>query len=412
MKKVLLGTLAVLTLAACSKDEVVQQNPNDAISFEIAANNAVSRAKDGYCNAVKPDNFDVWAKVGEINYFAQTNYSLQSGTWKITDSNVRYWPDDAVDFFAAKNYIGATTDPETGAAIDPATSITWAFNNTAPLTINNFQVEHDPADQKDFIYAVTYGATKSASPAPLNFRHGLCEVVFKAQNLNTNIYVEVTGVKVMNVQNNGTFKFPTSTTSGNLVDEDNPQDKPFTGTQGTWTTTPSSLDSYTVTFAPVPVSQVATSINAASLTYDFDGTEPGARYSKNALYLMEQQSTALWNGTADLMSGSPLKYKKDCGAYLILTCSIWNVAAGNGAALDATAKTKEVLLWNNKDIAVKLPALAWKHGRKYVYTFKFTADGNGGTNPDDMEPVFTPIVLDVTVDDFVGETDTPITMEK
>lgn len=304
MKKVLLGTLAVLTLAACSKDEVVQQNPNDAITFEIAANNAVSRAADGYCNAVKPGDFDVWAKVGEKNYFAQTNYSLQSGTWKITDSNVRYWPDEEVDFFAAKNYIGATTDP--------ATSITWAFNNTAPLTINNFQVEHDPANQKDFIYAVTYSATKSASPAPLNFRHGLCEVVFKAQNLNKNIYVEVTGVKVMNVQNNGTFKFPTSTTSGNLVDEDNPQNTPFTGTQGTWTTVPASLDSYTVTFDAVPVSQVATSAAAASLTYNFDadlvdGKQP--RYSKNALYLMEQQSTALWNGTADLMSGSPLTYK-------------------------------------------------------------------------------------------------------
>ena len=50
MKKVLLGTLAVLTLAACSKDEVIQQNPNDEITFTAVTNKAVSRAADGYCN--------------------------------------------------------------------------------------------------------------------------------------------------------------------------------------------------------------------------------------------------------------------------------------------------------------------------------------------------------------------------
>ena len=64
----------MLTLAACSKDEVVQQNPNDAISFDVVTNKAVSRAADGYCNNKKPDDFDVWAKVGTTNYFGKTNY--------------------------------------------------------------------------------------------------------------------------------------------------------------------------------------------------------------------------------------------------------------------------------------------------------------------------------------------------
>ena len=400
-------------MAACSKDEVIQQNPNDEITFEIAANNAVSRAADGYCNAVKPGDFDVWAKVGTTNYFAQTNYSLKDGTWKITDSNVRYWPDEAVDFFAAKNYTGAEETPAT---------VTWSYGATAPaaaLTLTDFIVEKDPSKQKDFIYAVTYGATKSASPAPLNFRHGLCEVVFKAQNLNKKIYVEVTGVKVQNVQNKGTFAFPTASTNDKFnVDEDNPQDTKFQGQQGTWTTVTSSLDSYTVTFDAVPVSQTGTKTEAASLTYKFDADKIGEvqpRYSKNALYLMEQQSTELWDGSTALkkeVEGSKV-YDTTCGAYLILTCSIWNVADGSGKALNASDKADEVLLWNNKDIAVKLPALAWKHGRKYVYTFVFTADGNGGTNPDDMKPVFTPIKLDVKVDDFVDDGTVPdIEMKK
>ena len=410
MMKVLLGTLAVLTLAACSKDEVVQQNPNDAITFSVVTNKAVSRAADGYCNAVLPPNFKVWAKQGTKNYFAGEKYVRDgSTTHYVIEGPTRYWPESGtIDFFAALNYEGAS-----------ASTVTWdATSATEPAVISNFVVPNAVANQKDFIYAVLTGADKTSkdnglATTKLNFRHGLCEVVFKAQNLNKNIYVEVTGVKVQNVQNKGTFKFPIASTNDKTnVDVDNPQDTEFQGEQGTWTTVPASLDSYNVTFDAVPVSQVATSAAAASLTYDFDGTEPGARYSKNALYLMEQQSTALWDGSTALMSGSPLEYKKDCGAYLILTCSIWNVADGDGKELDAAAKAKEVLLWDNKDIAVKLPALAWKHGRKYVYTFKFTADGNGGTNPEDMTPVFTPIVLDVTVDDFVAETDTPVSMVK
>ena len=75
MKKVLLGTLAVLTLAACSKDEVVQQNPNDAITFSVVTNKAVSRAADGYCNKSLPGDFQVWAEVGNKNYFAQAQIS-------------------------------------------------------------------------------------------------------------------------------------------------------------------------------------------------------------------------------------------------------------------------------------------------------------------------------------------------
>ena len=70
MKKVLLGTLAVLTLAACSKDEVIQQNPNDEITFSVVTNKAVSRAADGYCNNAKPKDFQVWAEVGNKNYSA------------------------------------------------------------------------------------------------------------------------------------------------------------------------------------------------------------------------------------------------------------------------------------------------------------------------------------------------------
>ena len=74
MKKVLLGTMAVLTLAACSKDEVIQQNPNDEITFSVTTNKAISRASEGFCNKSLPGDFQVWAEVDNNTYFAQERY--------------------------------------------------------------------------------------------------------------------------------------------------------------------------------------------------------------------------------------------------------------------------------------------------------------------------------------------------
>lgn len=385
----------MLTLAACSKDEVVQQNPNDAISFSIVTNKAVSRAHDGYCNEAKPGDFDVWAKVGATNYFAKTNYSLQDGTWKITDSNVRYWPDGEVDFFAAKNYSGATS-------VAPAWNATVA-SPASPLTITGYQVEAEPGNQKDFIYAVNMGAKKSVNPtAPLNFRHALSQIEFMAKNENQNIYVTVQGVKVYNVKNTGNFEFPILSTDGKVGEHnEGTYNDNFTGrNQGTWSSQSGSA-TYTIKtkaaddVADAEVALLGNAAEASSLTVS-DPT--GKEYNSQTLYVMPQDVTA-WAG-----SGKP---GDSSDAYFVLDCKIWNVAAGNGTA----ATAEDVQLWDgSKEIAVCIPASTeWEQGKRYVYTFRFTKDGNGGTDPEG-NPVFTPITLSVTVDDFVkgADVDTPM----
>ena len=111
--------------------------------------------------------------------------------------------------------------------------------------------------------------------------------------------------------------------------------------------------------------------------------------------------TNVWSG-----SGEPT-----AGAYFLVKTKIWNVAAGDGTRATAT----DVVLWggtNGKDIAVPMPAdTNWEPGKRYVYTFRFTTAGNGGTNPDDGKPVLIPITLDVKVDDFVDGTGATIDME-
>lgn len=406
MKKVLLGTLAVLTLAACSKDEVVQQNPNDAISFTATTGKAVSRAADGYCNEAKPGEFDVWAKVGATNYFAKTNYSLQDGTWKITDSNVRYWPDGAVDFFAAKNYNGAATP-----TVQPAWNATVA-SPESPLTITGYQVEAEPGDQKDFIYAVNMGATKATATAPLNFRHALSQIEFMAQNENKNIYVTVQGVKVVNVKNTGNFAFPINSTDDKVgVHNGGAYDNDFVGKhQGKWTGQ-SGTATYTIKTKNAAdtdnadVKLLGRATEASSLTVS-DPT--GKEYNSQTLYVMPQ-NVDVWDGT-----GTPLDAKNTGDgdpytkhAYFVLNCKIWNVAAGDG-----TEDTSGVQLWNGtQDIAVCIPAgTIWEQGKRYVYTFKFTKNGNGGIDPSG-NPVFTPIKLSVTVDDFVKGTEPTVEMK-
>lgn len=389
----------MLSLAACSNEEVLQKNEvNQEIGFTAVTGKALSRAADGFSNGTLPGDFQVWAKQGTTSYIEGQTFTKSGAIYSTNPA--RYWPSGTLDFFAAKNFEGATATPA---------SVTWnalATTPASPAIISNFIVENDVTKQHDFIYAVNMGQAKptGGTAAPLNFRHGLAQVVFRAQNLNPNISIEITGVKVMNVQNKGTFTFPIAPTTPNVVDDKNPQDASLAGKQqGSWVVDHSSLDSYTVTFPAVKVTK-NNSAKPVSLTYNFKSSTE--RYNAGSLYLMEQDGTELWDGTSALMESGA--YKNNCGAYLILTCSIWNVAAGDGNE----KTTSDVILWENKDIAVKLPSLAWKHGYKYVYTFKFTETGNGGTDPGTLNPVFTPIELSVTVDDFAEETKTNVPMTK
>lgn len=420
MKKVLLGTLAVLTLAACSKDEVVQQNPNDAISFDVVTNKAVSRAEDGYCNADKPGDFDVWAKVGSgssaKNYFAQTNYHEDGGSWVITSTDgVRYWPNNPVDFFAAKNYYHG---------VDAEHDIVWDPTGANPLVINNYQVESTPGEQTDFIYAVNMEATKATPKATLNFRHALAQIEFMAQNENKKIFVEVTGVKVVNVADKANFTFPVKSTheyqDGETTKNDNFQDHNQGNdasydkrNRGTW-----SLATGTATYEMKATDgdgevtkEVLGNNTAVALTTE---DKTGKEYSDQTLYVMPYDfkatgAVAPWDGT-----GKP-EYAKNTGdsddytkhAYFVLTCKIYNVAAGDG-----TKDVSGVVLYDN-DIAVCIPSnTKWEQGKRYVYTFKFTKDGNGGIDTEG-KPVFTPITLSVTVDDFAnGGVDDPVNMKK
>lgn len=377
-KHLVLGALAVLSLAACTKSEVVELNKGNEISLTAVTGKNLTKAADGYCNKAMPADFDVWAATDGKKYFEAQTYTRDGSTNTYKSTNARYWPTTDVDFFAAKNYGGSATLTAT----DPTS-----------LAVADYTVPTIVADQKDFIYAVKKGAKKADGAAALNFRHALSQIEFQAKNSNSGIYVEVTGVTVKQVYSKGNFSVNVATTN-NFVDHTlGAADTDNRSGRCTWAGQDAKAD-YAISFDAVALGSEATSLSVT----DPDGKE----YNANTMYLIPQTVPDLWAVPTPPTTPTPVPTTGK--AYFEITAKIWNVA---GAAVD---KNNDVVLHNGK-IAVPIPgSTTWQDGLRYVYTFNFTTYGTGGVDPGTGDPVLTPIELTVSVDDFVdaGNTDVEV----
>ena len=386
MKRFFFGAFGLLALASCSNDELTSVNRDgDEIAFSVVTNSA-TRAADVYCNNNKPSGFNVWATFNGQTYINGDNVQYQGGKW-VNTSGTRYWPDGEVSFFAHVN------------AGD-------AFNwNGGQPQIENFTVGTDVATQQDLLYAVKTASKGTDGKAELNFRHALSQIVFQAKNTNPNLYVEISGVSVCKVKNQGTFTYPTDDTSDKVGEHNDGASIDYsTQKWGSWST--NGTQQYDVTFNAVQLngSKTATSV---SLT---NTNETAKAYDKVMLLL--PQSSTKWDVGTNATTGKP---EDQTGTYFLVKCQIYNVA---GTTVN---KNTDVCLWGNggaEDVAIPV-ALNWEQGKKYIYTFVF-GDGNGGydpdPDPDDPDPkptpVLVPITFEVTVDDFVPVGNQDIEMDK
>lgn len=368
-------------LVSCSKEEVIDVNHDgDEITFDVVTNSA-TRAADVYCNNNMPEGFYVSAISDGQTYIDKDQIANEDGSW-VNKSGVRYWPATPVDFYAYYNDNG---------------SYQWSVaEGKAVAKFVNFEVNNIVADQKDLIYAVKTNQSKPGedaanTPVALNFRHALSQVVFQAKNTNANLYVEISGVDVVNVGNTNTFTFPSVDTDKNIVDHEGATADYPAGADGwgTWAELTSGTASYAVAFDAVAVKG---DNNVVALTTTDDGAKDG-EFNANTMLLLPQTTTA-WDAESKLGDTT--------GSYFLVNCIIKNVKDGSGVAGD-----DDVYLWGAANAPKKLAipvAFNWEQGKKYIYTLVF-GEGNGGYEPDPEDPtpdpVLVPITFTVTVDDFV-----------
>lgn len=411
MKKFLFGTAGLLLIAAsCSKNEDVEVNQDgNEIQFSVVANNA-TKATNIYCNNNKPSEFTVFAESDGKTYIDGDKITSTDGNTWVNESGTRFWPNEsAVDFYAVVNG-----------------NIDWnPAAETSPASIVDYTVSTDVTKQNDLLYAVKMeqkrGETAENTEAvTLNFRHALSQIVFQAKNTNENLYVEISGVEIVNVADQNTFTFPTKDTDNEKLVDDNhdgtfDSDKYSTANWGVWNElAPESGAAgdivYPVTFTTVAVPGKNTGAPIVNLTNNVYTSEGKEEFNTNALLLLPQTSNA-WKPKDVPAPG--LEGNASNGSYFLVNCAIWNVA-GN-----VINKETDVQLWGTDGQCRKaaIPvAIDWEQGKKYIYTFVF---GEGGgydpddpdpEDPDKPDPVLIPITFEVTVDDFVSVVNPDIDM--
>lgn len=379
----------MLALASCSNDELTSVNRDgDEIAFSVVTNSA-TRAADVYCNQNPPSGFKVWATYDNATYINgdEITHDVINNKW-VNNDGTRYWPNEGnVTFYAHVN-----ADNE----------FTW--NEGSNVQIKDFTVGTTVAEQKDLLYAVeTASKTSEGGKAQLNFRHALSQIVFQAQNKNSKLYVEISGVSVCKVNNQGTFTYPTSDTEDKVGEhnENGSIDYEKQG-WGNWTAT-SGTEKYSVNFEVVK-------LNGNGEVKSLTNTNETDKAYNNVMLLLPQTTTA-WDVT-NQTTGHP---ENQAGTYFLVKCKIFNVRDP-----EIGKQEDDHCLWGEDGAAdVAIPVrIDWKQGKKYIYTFVF-GDGNGGydpdPDPDDPDvptPVLVPITFDVTVDDFVPVENQDIEMDK
>lgn len=394
MKKIYLAAPLLLALAAasCTKSEVLETNSGE-IRFNVVANKATK------ADAIYDNNnfkqFTVYASTNDADPATYIDGDVitknDSGAWENT-SGTRFWPEPALDFYALANAEGFAFEPGKAHTVD-------------------FTVKGTVADQTDLLYAVKLNQTRTTTvtgegdepvvvegaPVTLNFRHALSQIVFQAKNTNPNLYVEISGVRLVNVDNAGTYTLPEKDTDAiQVVDGNNAggaTDPVNDDSRGSWTLGDASYNSYEIAFD-----------EAFKFNGDKNATATALDGNVAKAMMLIPQTTTAWDPTGNAAPGA----EGQTGSYLMVNCVIWNVAGDSKG-------DEDLVIWGakaedgseDKYIAepawVAIPAkFEWKEGFKYIYTFIFDKGAGYDPNPgdDDPQPAIIPIDFEVSVDDF------------
>lgn len=199
-KKMFFVALASLALAtSCSNDDRqlaggesdkrIKFNTSFSLPIESrAAETTTANLASFYVSSFQDD--------ADGNYMTGINYTKSGDVWTTAQGNF-FWPVTGdLNFFCYA--------PE-----NPGQSGTFSINKDNQ-EFADFVPNATAGTQADFIYAVAKGNAKDngSTGVDITFNHALTEITVAAKNDNAAYTVEVSGVKISNVANKGSFTFP------------------------------------------------------------------------------------------------------------------------------------------------------------------------------------------------------------
>ena len=307
-KKVLLAALSALALAACVNDETIEMNPGNAVGFRPSTENS-TRATVTTSNTIQ--DFKVWGYYRKSDNSEYTSFMEGQVVSKAGDewvySPVRFWPTSGeVDFYSVS-------------PADVTTSI------TEEAQIVDYTVNTDPALQIDLLYAANMECTNrnSSEGVPVNFRHALSQVVFKAKTINPSIQVDIESISLW-VMGKGTFTFPTKTTTAinkSNTYEDAAKEERF----GEWTpsTAYEDMKSYSTNLA-------------APITVPTDGTTVDVTSTDNGTAMLLLPQVLAANNVTVPGYDQPMPVAPT----MSISCRIYNVSGEDKVQVWGSARTK------------------------------------------------------------------------
>lgn len=199
MKKTFIALLAIVTVAACNKAEVIETVKDEAIEFSNAFVNNATKATDLTYGTVALTSFDVYGTVtgtnGTINIFngAEVTGAVGNNVWSCDVK--QYWIADATYKFAA---------------VVDANSVAKDANNM-PTALT-----YATDGQNDLLYAEATATGKASGNGKVNFTfsHLLSKAQFTVKsNTADGYYHNVTNIKVSNFAT-GTYTIDGDTWAG------------------------------------------------------------------------------------------------------------------------------------------------------------------------------------------------------
>lgn len=383
-KNLFLGMAALLGMSlaftACSSDEdaVSSAANNNAIGFSVLTGNAAGTRATAITASnytTKMEGFSVYAyfnsNASDLEAYYLGDPSLGGVVFENKgegafdykySSDLHYWPTDGKEL-----NIYAVYPPED--ASDKATGSVMGGTNDLYYTVPTEQ-----AKQSDLMFAHMENLTKSSDgvndgQATLTFEHKLSQVLFKAKSVSEAIEVEIKGITIHNVINNGSF------------DIDDNDDK-----IGEWELkTDEHADSHYSNYSVGLTSP-------AEVTYENSESENktvSATDEDGVLMLLPQQLTAKAKGT----SISNADANNQC--YIEVEAKIKSIGFENGNKTNTTYLLGSETSYGKTYIGL---GTNWEEGKKYTYTLVF-GDSNGAGETEDGDPTLTKIGFNVDVEE-------------